>query len=392
MGSRGLIRHVEGTARRPKEFDIENGQPVTYPGIPATEDEIEAKERKLDDFDQREYMARHVILSTVSPRLASLIKSKTAAEMWSTVKLDATSKSKMHEVDTKRQLQELRCDEGAEVKEHLTALVRLRDELEAMGASVSDSEFTTIILGSLPQSYRLLLSSVTHSAALSRVSIDPNDLMRIVLEESEQQSIAERMSGQSGSALYANRSRKEQKKHSRNGMASNVKCDNCGRTGHVKEDCFRKGGGKEGQAWWQKKKKGKGTVNAAGTLGKPNEDESYAFQCTSDHADTVSVKGEILETSLGYWIVARMSISAQKSIDSRTSGSRNPFQSRLRTAGSSMPSESVTSMSICLSMIVSRVSSSRTCGMHLIWRLCSYLSRAWIELVFMRISEMGCAK
>ena len=34
---------------------------------------------------------------------------------------------------------------------------------------------------------------------------------------------------------------------------SEVKCDNCSRFGHKKEDCWRKGGGKEGQGPHQKK-------------------------------------------------------------------------------------------------------------------------------------------
>lgn len=37
---------------------------------------------------------------------------------------------------------------------------------------------------------------------------------------------------------------------------SGKECHNCGRTGHIRDDCFRKGGGKEGQypAWWRGKK------------------------------------------------------------------------------------------------------------------------------------------
>jgi hypothetical protein len=35
---------------------------------------------------------------------------------------------------------------------------------------------------------------------------------------------------------------------------SNVKCNNCSKTGHSKANCYSKGGGKEGQAPWLKKK------------------------------------------------------------------------------------------------------------------------------------------
>ncbi|KAJ3831273.1 hypothetical protein F5878DRAFT_522712, partial [Lentinula raphanica] len=39
------------------------------------------------------------------------------------------------------------------------------------------------------------------------------------------------------------------------------KCRNCQRTGHVAEDCFRKGGGKEGQypSWWKGKRDNQNT-------------------------------------------------------------------------------------------------------------------------------------
>ena len=81
MGAKGLIRHVEGTAQAPQPYALENGVQVTKPGTPATDDEIEAKEKKLDEFEQKQYMARHFIQSTISPRLASLVKTKTAKEM-----------------------------------------------------------------------------------------------------------------------------------------------------------------------------------------------------------------------------------------------------------------------------------------------------------------------
>jgi hypothetical protein len=66
---------------------------------------------------------------------------------------------------------------------------------------------------------------------------------------------------------------------------SEIICHNCGKAGHKKHGCYSKGGGKEGQAPWQKKGNGnkwqadKATVAAADT----SEDiEFFAFTCTSD--------------------------------------------------------------------------------------------------------------
>ncbi|KAJ3840771.1 hypothetical protein F5878DRAFT_533014, partial [Lentinula raphanica] len=43
------------------------------------------------------------------------------------------------------------------------------------------------------------------------------------------------------------------------------KCSNCGREGHLQQDCYRKGGGKEGQypSWWRNRSGGGGSTDAA---------------------------------------------------------------------------------------------------------------------------------
>ena len=75
LGSKGLWRHVEGTAIAPKPYALVAGVPVLADGMTqATEDQIEARETKIIDYDKREYLAQHVILSTTSTRLGNKIK------------------------------------------------------------------------------------------------------------------------------------------------------------------------------------------------------------------------------------------------------------------------------------------------------------------------------
>ena len=82
-----------GTAIAPKPYALLADVAVIADGkTPATEEQIEAKEAKIQEFEKREYMAQHVILSTTSMRLGSKIKSlKTAKEMWDAVSADATN-------------------------------------------------------------------------------------------------------------------------------------------------------------------------------------------------------------------------------------------------------------------------------------------------------------
>ena len=89
MGARGLIRHRDGTARKPVAYPEEAGIPMKAPGIKATDKDLEEKERRFDEYEQKEYSAQHILLTTVSPRLTTAIKSLSASEMWKAIRTDA---------------------------------------------------------------------------------------------------------------------------------------------------------------------------------------------------------------------------------------------------------------------------------------------------------------
>ena len=75
MGAKGLWRHVLGTATAPVPYVLNNGIPMLADGkTPATEGQIEAKESKIIEFEKREYLAWHILMSTTSTHLGSKIK------------------------------------------------------------------------------------------------------------------------------------------------------------------------------------------------------------------------------------------------------------------------------------------------------------------------------
>ena len=92
MGSKGLWRHIEGTTIVPKLYVLVTGVPVLLDGkTPAMEEQVEAKETKIMDYDKCEYLAQHIILSTTSTHLGAKIKNlKFMHKMWDAVKADAT--------------------------------------------------------------------------------------------------------------------------------------------------------------------------------------------------------------------------------------------------------------------------------------------------------------
>jgi hypothetical protein len=106
MGLKGLWRHVEGTTIAPRPYVIVSGIPVSAGGMMAAmEDQIEARETGIIDFDKQEYLAQHIILSTTSTCLGVKIKNlKSAKELWEKVKEDATTKSTLFLIEAEDQL------------------------------------------------------------------------------------------------------------------------------------------------------------------------------------------------------------------------------------------------------------------------------------------------
>jgi len=288
MGAQSLELHIDGTAHKPSPYAADaKGTPVLADGkTEASEDQIEAREKRIETFNKRQFLAKHMLLTSVSPRLSTLIMPlKTAKEMWDEIKKDATKKSKLCQVDTRRRLQESRCEEGDDMPTHLNKLVHLRNELDGMGASIPDEDFTTILLGSFPPSYRTLLSTITISAQLAGNTIPSTDVIRIVTEEAAHRAIATRNDqAAGGAALMATAKKgKKGKGKPRKPVNTNLKCSNpnCERIGHTTDQCYQKGGGKEGQGPWQKAAKAAKAANAT-TASASSAEVNYALTCTTD--------------------------------------------------------------------------------------------------------------
>ena len=283
MGSKGLSRHLAGSVIKPKPFNVENNVVMFDDKTPATDDQIEAKEKRLEEYEQKEYLARHIILTSISPRLFATVKTKdTAAELWQAVKADATAKTELHQIDTLQRLQQKKCGENDDVKAHLEELIELRDKLIGMGATVEDSQFRTIILSSLPPSYRPVISSITVTANIGKFAITNDQLIRIITEEAEHRSILNGGNTSASSALVVREKPKKGNRHD-NADKKVKKCFNCKKGGHVIADCWAPGGGKEGQGPKQQKAgKGKASANVASTSGSSQSSprEEYAFITT----------------------------------------------------------------------------------------------------------------
>ena len=150
MGSKGLWRHVLGTAVAPRPFMLLNGTPVLPDGkTEAMEEQIEAQEIRIMDFEKKEYLTQHIILSTTSTRLG-IKELKTSKEMWQVVVADVTMKSTLFLLDAEEHVDNQDSKTHLfELKQHFQLMLQRRDNLIKMGSTLSDTQFNTLIMSSL---------------------------------------------------------------------------------------------------------------------------------------------------------------------------------------------------------------------------------------------------
>ena len=310
LGLKGLWRHVEGTAIVPKPYALVAGVPVLADGMAqAMEDQIEAREMKIIDYDKHEYLAQHVILSMTSTHLSNKIKNlKTSHDMWDAIKVDAMTKSTLFLLDAEDQLASMKLAENddpkvhlMEVKQHFQLMGQQHNNLLKMGLTISDSCYNTIIMSSLPESYRPTLQMITAVERASTLlgtsslrAMKPDDLITFIMEEVQHHIINDECTKNVESALAAlGKKQRTRKHHSNKGKEKSTPgmiYENCKNAGHAKADCWAKGGGKEGQGTkGQNSKKGERKVETAAAVeATSNANEIFAFTCTSDYIEVTN--------------------------------------------------------------------------------------------------------
>ena len=112
LGMKVLWRHIVGTAIAPKPYAVVARVLVLTDGMTqANDDQVESKESKIADYDKKEYLAQHVILSTTSTWLGIKLKSlKTMKEMWEYI------------LDAEDQLSSMKLEDNEDPATHLSEL------------------------------------------------------------------------------------------------------------------------------------------------------------------------------------------------------------------------------------------------------------------------------
>ena len=154
----------------------------------------------------------------------------------------------MFMVDLRRRLQDERCKDNGNIRTHFDTMCTMHEDLAALGDDLNDEDFGAMLLGSLPRSYDSYLSAVTAALSVLGTKLTPDALMLSIIDEFDRRTVKTHQSKDKGKdvAFHAESGFRKPWKGGQ-GSKKIVKCFNCHKKGHVKADCWAKGGGKEGQ-------------------------------------------------------------------------------------------------------------------------------------------------
>ncbi len=135
-------------------------------------------------WQREEASAMNLITASVPDHVFNRIKTKTSAlEVWNAVKAIYQTRSKMITVDLGKKLQGTKLDDDEDACIHLTILLNLQEQLTSLGKNLDNDEFASILLGSLPPSYKSTINAINAAADTAGTAVMPDQVIRLVTDE-----------------------------------------------------------------------------------------------------------------------------------------------------------------------------------------------------------------
>ena len=250
---------------------------------PTTADEIwavEEFEKHSAEWIKKDAQARHIIVSTLPNTLFMRIRhTKTAEEYFNILKGMFETHSPVIGVELRRQLNELKLKDNGDARTHVNKVIALHEELASLGSPILDLDLFNTFLASLPQVYNNIISSISATTRFYSKTVSVNTLFDMVIDKYDHlmlQDPSKIKTKSENAAFNANTSKKGKGKK----KCFNGNCNNCGQFGHWDTDCWDEGGGKEGQApkgWKLHRKKAKDSNSKdSGQSGKGKQSSAKA--------------------------------------------------------------------------------------------------------------------
>ena len=215
-------------------------------------------------WKKEETAIKQVIGPSIPHATFSRIKGqKNVKGVWDILKQIYEEKTRALAADLMQQFRNTRCGENDNICTHFENLRNLREQLAGMGKLISNEDYTDILLTSLPASYNSSCSSISNSTHLGSKSLTADVFESLILDEFTWRKLKKLQALSMKDEAFATEAPKSKKQ-----------CSNCNKRGHLKADCWAKGGGKEGQGLRRGKDKDKSKDSA--TAAEEKELDAWA--------------------------------------------------------------------------------------------------------------------
>lgn len=179
LGSRGLLhKHLEGRAPKPRAPTPLRPTP-TAPEVKAHNKAVKEYDAGLDEWETREYAVMQQIICTIPDSILIRIQNPTTAvDMWNALKADFEGRMQAVRKELRNRLTLTKCGENENVREHVDRMRYMNEELAGMGVAIPDSEYATILIKSMPKSYRNYFVLILVAVEVSGKSLTPTMVMK----------------------------------------------------------------------------------------------------------------------------------------------------------------------------------------------------------------------
>jgi hypothetical protein len=218
-------------------FDGSSSMPVTTT-VP-TESEKAAKIQ----WEKDERSAKTLLTQRLPDSTVMEIHSKTSVkERWEAVVKEYTVKGAYAQTEMRAKFLTSRCPEKGNAKEFLRGLRLKKEELAQVGVKISDEDYLSTIISSLPDGLSNFASmQMSWTLQQTQQSMDASTLMTMLLQEAERQNLrAQKRKQTTGKGKEEEKSEalavSTEKPRGKRDM-SKIECWNCGECGHFSTKC-----------------------------------------------------------------------------------------------------------------------------------------------------------
>jgi hypothetical protein len=133
-------------------------------------------------------IVQHCIAVSIPDEVFAVVQRGTSAkDFWDNLEAQFEIKSRRIRAEVMRKLYNQKCRNNDDVRAHLARLFSLREQLFGAGGSISDNDFSYLILDTLPDAYDTLISSIRIAAFFGKKerNLSPYDVNELIISDYE---------------------------------------------------------------------------------------------------------------------------------------------------------------------------------------------------------------